>query len=79
MTPHNNPTNTNEISVKDNGLGIDMDLCRDKLFKLFKRFHDHIEGSGVGLYIINKIVEDKGGKIEVESTVNVGSIFKIIF
>lgn len=56
-----------------------MDLCRDKLFKLFKRFHDHIEGSGIGLYIINKIVEDKGGKIEVESTVNVGSIFKIVF
>lgn len=79
MTAYNNTTNRNEISVKDNGLGIDLNLCRDKLFKLFKRFHDHVEGSGVGLYIINKIVEDKGGKIEVESTVNVGSIFKIVF
>ena len=79
MTAYNNIINRVEISVKDNGLGIDLDLCRDKLFKLFKRFHDHIEGSGVGLYIINKIVEDKGGRIEVESTVNVGSIFKIIF
>ncbi len=79
MTAHNPVTNRNEISVKDNGLGIDLDLCRDKLFKLFKRFHDHIEGSGVGLYITNKIVEDKGGKIEVESSVNVGSVFKIIF
>jgi len=79
MTAYNNIINRVEISVKDNGLGIDLDLCRDKLFKLFKRFHDHIEGSGVGLYITNKIVEDKGGKIEVESTVNVGSIFKIIF
>ena len=68
-----------EISVKDNGLGIDLSLHRDKLFALFKRFHDHIEGSGIGLYIINKIVESKGGKIEVESTVNGGSIFKVTF
>ncbi len=72
-------TNRIEVSVKDNGLGIDLKLHKKKLFKLFVRFHDHIDGSGVGLYIINKIVENKGGKIEVESTVNVGSIFKIIF
>ncbi|ABG57396.1 sensor histidine kinase [Cytophaga hutchinsonii] len=75
----NRKTNKIEVSVKDNGLGIDLELHKEKLFKLFVRFHDHIDGSGVGLYIINKIVEDKGGKIEVESTVNVGSIFKIIF
>lgn len=76
---YNPYTKRNEISVKDNGLGIDLNLHRDKIFNLFKRFHDHIEGSGIGLYIINKIVEGKGGKIEVESTVNAGSTFKVIF
>lgn len=76
---YNIQTNRIEVSVRDNGLGIDLSLHKEKLFKLFVRFHDHIDGSGVGLYIINKIVEDKGGRIEVESTVNVGSIFKIIF
>lgn len=76
---YNPYTKRNEISVKDNGLGIDLNLHRDKIFNLFKRFHDHIEGSGIGLYIINKIVEGKGGKIEIESTVNAGSTFKVIF
>jgi chemotaxis family two-component system sensor kinase Cph1 len=76
---YNPYTKHNEISVKDNGLGIDLNLHRDKVFNLFKRFHDHIEGSGVGLYIINKIVEGKGGKIEIESTVNAGTTFKVIF
>jgi len=76
---YNPQTSKYEISVKDNGLGIDLDLHREKLFTLFKRFHDHIEGSGIGLYIIHKIVESKGGKIEVESTVNAGTIFKVIF
>jgi chemotaxis family two-component system sensor kinase Cph1 len=70
--------NKYEITVKDNGLGIDLTIYRDKLFTLFKRFHDHIEGSGIGLYIIRKIIENKGGTINVESTVDVGSVFKII-
>ena len=72
-------TKRNEIKVKDNGLGIDLNLYRDKIFNLFKRFHEHIEGSGIGLYIIHKLIESKGGKIEVESTVNAGSTFKVIF
>ena len=76
---YNTYTQRNEISVKDNGLGIDLNLHRDKIFNLFKRFHDHIEGSGIGLYIINKIIEGKGGKIEIESTVNAGTTFKVIF
>ena len=70
--------NKYEIVVKDNGLGIDLTIYRDKLFTLFKRFHDHIEGSGIGLYIIRKIIENKGGTINVESTVDGGTIFKII-
>jgi chemotaxis family two-component system sensor kinase Cph1 len=76
---YNSFTKRIEIIVKDNGLGIDLSLHRDKIFNLFKRFHEHIEGSGIGLYIIHRLIESKGGNIEVESTVNAGSTFKVIF
>ncbi|WP_439883499.1 ATP-binding protein [Pontibacter sp. MBLB2868] len=64
------------LSVSDNGLG--MDLKGDnKIFTMFKRLHDHVEGTGVGLYIVKKIVDNAGGKIEVESSVGQGSSFKV--
>ncbi|MCC9166624.1 ATP-binding protein [Pontibacter harenae] len=66
------------LSVADNGLGIDLSEER-KMFSMFKRLHDHVEGTGIGLYIVKKIVENAGGKIEVESQVGVGSTFKIHF
>jgi two-component system, sensor histidine kinase and response regulator len=66
------------LSVKDNGLG--MDLKPDtKIFSMFKRLHDHVEGSGIGLYIVKRIVTNAGGKIEVESKVGEGSVFKVYF
>jgi len=67
------------IIVEDNGLGIDLKENADKIFVLFKRFHDHIEGTGIGLYIIKKIVESKGGRIEVESELNQGTKFVVYF
>lgn len=66
------------LHVKDNGLGIDMNH-KDKIFTMFKRLHDHVEGSGVGLYIVKRMVENSGGKIEVESKVGQGTEFKIFF
>ena len=66
------------LSVSDNGLGIDKSN-NSKLFSMFVRLHDHVEGSGIGLYIIKKMLENAGGKIEVESEVNKGSTFKVYF
>lgn len=65
------------LEVKDQGMGIDMDLYRDKLYGLFQRFHTHVEGSGIGLHMIYSIVESYGGKIYIESEVNKGTTFKI--
>jgi PAS domain S-box-containing protein len=65
------------LSVKDNGLGLD--LTKHKLFTMFRRFHGHVEGSGIGLYIVKRIVDNAGGKIEVESETGKGSTFKVYF
>jgi PAS domain S-box-containing protein len=65
------------LSVEDNGLGLAPDE-KDKLFIMFKRLHDHVEGTGVGLYIVKRIVENNGGKIEVESEKGKSTVFKIL-
>lgn len=64
------------LCVQDNGLGLTK-TQQAKLFTMFKRIHKHVEGSGIGLYIVKRIVENAGGKIEVESHPNEGSMFKI--
>jgi PAS domain S-box-containing protein len=66
------------LTVKDNGLGMKLDN-KSKIFSMFKRLHDHVEGTGVGLYIVKRIVDNAGGKIEVESEVGKGSTFKVYF
>jgi signal transduction histidine kinase len=68
------------LTVEDNGLGMDLSGGkREKLFTMFKRFHTHVEGSGIGLYMVKRIVDNAGGKIEVESQVGVGSTFRVYF
>jgi PAS domain S-box-containing protein len=66
------------LSVSDNGIGMDLSR-KTKLFTMFGRLHDHVEGSGVGLYMVKKMVENAGGKIEVASQVGVGTTFRIYF
>ncbi len=66
------------FTVADNGMG--MDLSGDtKLFGMFQRLHDHVEGTGVGLYIVKKVIENAGGRIDVESEVGRGSTFRVFF
>jgi signal transduction histidine kinase len=64
------------LSVADNGLGMDLS-GENKIFTMFKRLHNHVEGSGIGLYIVKKIVDNAGGRIEVESQVDAGSTFRV--
>lgn len=65
------------LEVKDNGLGIDLEKFGGKLFGMFNRFHSHVDGTGVGLYIVKKIAEASGGRVEVESEIGVGTTFKL--
>jgi len=67
------------LEITDNGLGIDMERNREKIFGLFQRFHENADGKGLGLFIINSIVIENGGKIEVESEVDKGTKFTVSF
>ena len=66
------------LSVSDNGLGIS-DRNQGQLFTMFRRFHDHVEGTGIGLYMIKKMVENAGGYLEVDSALGIGSTFRVFF
>lgn len=67
-----------EFEVQDNGLGLDLTSGRP-LFGLFQRFHTHVGGSGIGLYMVKKMVENAGGTIGVQSQLDVGSTFTVAF
>jgi len=67
------------LTVADNGLGIDLDLFRNKIFSLYQRFHSHVEGKGLGLYLVKSQILALGGKIEVDSKVDEGTMFKVYF
>lgn len=69
--------NTIELIFKDNGIGINLEKKGKEVFGLYKRFHIHIEGRGMGLYLVKTQVEALGGKISLQSQENVGSEFTI--
>ena len=52
--------------VRDNGMGIDP-RYRDKLFSLFEKLNSGLEGTGIGLYLVKRMIEVHGGKIWAES------------
>lgn len=68
-----------QVVFKDNGIGIDLEKNRGRIFKLFQTFHQGRDSKGVGLYMVQTQLQALGGKIEVESEVNMGSIFTVSF
>ncbi|WP_158851248.1 sensor histidine kinase [Algibacter sp. L1A34] len=67
------------ISFTDNGIGINLNLHRKKLFGMYKTFHDNEDARGIGLFITKNQIETLGGKIEVTSELNKGTTFKVFF
>jgi len=66
------------LEVQDNGLGLDA-ASTPKLFGMFQRFHDHVEGSGIGLYMVKKMLENADGRITVQSQPGQGATFTVYF
>lgn len=62
-----------ELQVADNGIGFDSEFQKEKLYGMFNRFHDHVEGSGMGLYMVKKMTENIGGSVHVTSIVDQGT------
>lgn len=67
------------IIFKDNGIGIDLDRNKDKVFGLYQKFHSYPDSKGLGLYLVKSQVEAMGGTITIESEVNVGTKFVMKF
>ena len=68
-----------KLYFSDNGLGIDIERHKNKIFGLYQRFHDHADSKGLGLYIVNSQIRVMGGEIEVASEVDKGSTFIVTF
>jgi len=67
------------ITISDNGIGIDLSKFKSDLFGMYKRFHTHVDGKGLGLFLVKSQMEILGGKIKVESELNKGTSFHLIF
>lgn len=67
------------VSFEDNGLGIDLERNKDKIFGMYKTFHFTENARGLGLFITKNQMEGMGGWIEVKSKVNEGTKFNLFF
>ena len=67
------------LTFKDNGIGIDLERNRHKVFGLYQRFHNYPDSKGLGLYLVKSQVETMDASIEIESEVSRGTIFTLIF
>jgi len=72
------PEQAKTITVADNGSGFDLEQAGDKVFKLYKRFHPHHPGRGLGLYLVKSHIDSMGGHIEVQSQVDAGTRFTLV-
>ncbi|MFE3867920.1 PAS domain S-box protein [Flavobacterium sp. LS2P90] len=75
----NETDNAVYLICKDNGIGIDLERHRDKVFGLYQRFHNYPDSKGLGLYLVKSQVESMGGTISIESEVNKGTTFTLTF
>lgn len=67
------------LTFEDNGIGIDIERNKDKIFGLYQRFHNYPDSKGLGLYLVKSQVETMGGTIEVQSEVDKGTKFTLTF
>ena len=67
------------LTFEDNGIGIDIERNKDKIFGLYQRFHNYPDSKGLGLYLVKSQIETMGGTIDVQSEVDKGTKFTLTF
>lgn len=67
------------LTIKDNGIGIDLEKNGSKLFGMYKTFNNNPDSKGIGLFITKNQIDAMGGRIETESKLGVGTTFTIYF
>lgn len=67
------------VTIADNGLGMDLNSYKDKVFKMYQRFHLHIPGKGLGLFLTRLRMKKLRGEIEIESENGIGTLFRLTF
>ncbi len=61
------------LKVSDNGIGLDLEKYGKKLFMPYKRFHNHVGGKGIGLYLVKSQIEALDGNIRITSAPGMGT------
>ena len=67
------------LKFEDNGIGLDTDRYKDRLFGLYQRFHPKHDGKGIGLFLVKSQMEGMEGSIEVDGKVGAGTSFTLKF
>lgn len=67
------------LIIADNGIGIDLKRNSENLFGMYKTFNNNPDAKGIGLFISKNQIDAMGGRIEIESELNVGTTFTIYF
>lgn len=70
---------TKYLTVTDNGRGLDLENIKEKIFGMYKTFHQNDDAVGIGLFITKNQIESLQGSITVESKVGLGTTFTIKF
>jgi signal transduction histidine kinase len=74
----NEDASSSFLIVRDNGIGFDEEEVRKDMFKMYKRFHTHVTGKGLGLHLVKIQVDILSGTIQVNSKRKIGTTFTII-
>jgi len=67
------------LEISDNGIGFDLKQQKENVFKLYKRFHTHVAGKGMGLYLVRTQMQIMNARVDVESEPDQGTTFRLSF
>lgn len=67
-----------KLTFSDNGIGLNMEKVKDRIFGLYQKFHPNKDSKGMGLFLVKSHVHAMNGTIELTSKINVGTTITII-